>query len=146
MQLDGEVDTCRQALERISGERERYWEVFLNSPFEAIIVDHQGRVTDINKRRQDTGGNRPGGRCPQIGDRMYTSDFAGNHKIDMRRELMECIETGLPKEFPDLGYKDRYLSVKMAPFAEGAIITAADVTRHVRTEKDKKKFESQLLQ
>ncbi len=145
-QQEGEVDTCRQALARMSGDREKYREIFLNSPFEAIVVDHQGRITDINKRRQDVTGKRPGDRCPQIGDLMYTSDFAGNHKIDMRRELMECIETGLPREFPDLGYKDRYLSVKMAPFSEGAIITAADVTRHVRTERDKKKFESQLLQ
>ncbi len=53
-QLEGEVDTCRQALERMSGDLEKYREVFLNSPFEAIVVDHQGRVTDINKRRQAT--------------------------------------------------------------------------------------------
>ncbi|MCP3950860.1 MAG: response regulator [Desulfobacterales bacterium] len=145
-QLEGEVDTCRQELERLAGDKKKYREVFLNCPFEAIIVDHEGRVTDVNKRRQDAVGKRREDRFPQIGDRMYTSDFAGNHKIDMRRELMECIQTGLNREFSNLGYRDRYLSVKMAPFAGGAIITAADVTRHVRTERDKKKFESQLLQ
>jgi signal transduction histidine kinase/CheY-like chemotaxis protein len=144
--LQEKIDRLERDLNQVSADLEKYRDIFLNSPFEAIIVDKQGRVTDVNQRRRDAGANRPGDRCPQIGDRMYTSDFAGDHKIDMRRELMECIQTGLPKEFPDLGYKGRYLSVKMAPFAQGAIITAADVTRHVRTEKDKQKFESQLLQ
>ena len=145
-QLAGELDTCRQALAESSGDLEKYREVFWNSPYEAIIVDHQGRVTDVNKRRREAGEIRPGDRCPRIGDRMYTSDFEGNHTIDMRQELMACIASGLPREFPDLGYKDRFMSVKMAPYAKGAIITVTDVTRLVRSERDRQKFESQLLQ
>ena len=145
-QLADELDACKLALSRSSADLEKYREVFWNSPFEAIIVDREGRVTDVNKRRRNAVKTRPGDRCPQIGDRMYTSDFAGNHKIDMRRELMGCLQSGLPREFPDLGYKDRFLSVKMAPYAKGAIITASDVTRLVRSERDKQKFESQLLQ
>lgn len=145
-ELQAKVDRLEQDIARLTAHLETYRNVFLQSPFEAIIVDREGRVVDVNQRRRDAGAMRPDDRCPQIGDRMYTADFAGNHQIDMRSELMECIQTGLPKEFPALGYKGRYLAVKMAPFADGAIITAADVTRHVRTEKDKKRYESQLLQ
>jgi len=145
-ELQNKVARLEQDLARLTADLEKYRSVFLNSPFEAIIVDREGRVVDVNQRRRDAGAKRPGDRCLQIGDRMYTADFAGNHKIDMRSELMECIQAGLPKEFPDLGYKGRYLSVKMAPFADGAIITVTDVTRHVRTEKEKKRYESQLLQ
>jgi len=145
-ELQTKVARLEQDITRLTADLETYRNVFLSSPFEAVIVDREGRVVDVNQRRRDAGVKRPGERCPQIGDRMYTADFAGNHNIDMRSELMECIQTGLPKEFPDLGYKGRYLSVKMAPFADGAIITATDVTRHVRTEKDKKRYASQLLQ
>jgi len=140
------IAQLEQDIARLTADLDKYRNVFLNSPFEAIIVDREGRVVDVNQRRRDAVATRPGDRCPQIGDRMYTTDFAGNHQIDMRSELMECIQTGLPKELPALGYKNRYLSVKMAPFEDGAIITAADVTRHVRIEKDKKRYESQLLQ
>jgi len=145
-ELQTKIAQLEQDIARLTADLDKYRNVFLNSPFEAIIVDREGRVVDVNQRRRDAGATRPGDRCPQIGDRMYTTDFAGNHQIDMRSELMECIQTGLPKELPALGYKNRYLSVKMAPFEDGAIITAADVTRHVRIEKDKKRYESQLLQ
>ncbi len=145
-QLEGDVNTSREALARKTADEKRYRSIFTNSPFETIVVDHEGRVTDINKMRRGAGVKRPGDRCPRIGDRMYTSDYAGNHQIDMRGELMDCIQSGLPKEFPALGYKDRFLSVKMAPFSKGAIIIAVDVTRHVHMEQEKKKFESQLLQ
>jgi len=145
-ELQTKIAQLEQDIARLTADLDKYRNVFLNSPFEAIIVDREGRVVDVNQRRRDAGATRPGDRCPQIGDRMYTTDFAGNHQIDMRSELMECIQTSLPKELPALGYKNRYLSVKMAPFEDGAIITAADVTRHVRIEKDKKRYESQLLQ
>lgn len=144
--LQAQVDRMEQDLARLTADLELYRNVFSNSPFEAIIVDREGRVVDVNQRRRDACIARPSERCPQIGDRMYTAEFAGNHQIDMRNELMECMQTGLAKEFPSLGYRGRYLSVKMAPFADGAIITATDVTRHVRTERDKKRYESQLLQ
>jgi len=145
-ELQAKVARLEQDAARLTADLEIYRNVFMDSPFEAIIVDREGRVVDVNQLRREAGATRPGDRCPQIGDRMYTTDFAGNHLIDMRRELMECIQTGHPKEFPALGYKGRYLTIKMAPYAGGAIITVTDVTRHVRTEKDKKRYESQLLQ
>jgi len=52
----------------------------------------------------------------------------------MYDELMECIETGTSKEFPDARYGDKSLYIKISPFPEGAIITSIDVTESKRLE------------
>lgn len=102
--------------------------LFEHNPIETVVVDLEGKVIRFNKEMVKTGD-----RLPRIGDVMYV-DYAGKHEIDMRNNLMECIRTEKPKEFPELKYKDKYLFVKMSPFSEGAIITCQDITKHKRAE------------
>ncbi len=108
---------------------ELYRSLFENSPIETVIVDNEARVTGYNLARE-----KVGDRLPNIGDIMY-KDYASQHDIDMYKELMECIITGVTKEFPEQKYKDRYLYINMARFEGGAIITSRDTTHRTLTEK-----------
>jgi len=110
-------------------DEKRYRSLFENNPVETITVDHEARVTGYNLARQ-----KVDGRLPDIGDVMY-KDYASKHDIDMYKELMECIESGILKEFPGQKYKDRYLYINMAPVDGGAIITSRDVTFRTLSEK-----------
>jgi len=102
--------------------------LFQFNPIEIIVVDHAGRVTKTNLARR-----KSGDRWPNIGDVMY-KDYAGKHEIDMHAELMECIMSKKIKRFPELKYNDKYMSVIMAPFPMGAIITSQDITECNRIE------------
>ncbi|MFH1982043.1 MAG: ATP-binding protein [Pseudomonadota bacterium] len=124
---------------------DRYREIFHTYPFDIIVVDRSGRITDFNITPHANGINRSAGRKPAIGDRMYTADYAGGHSVDMRSELMECIENGTPRAFDRLPYHSKYLSVYIAPFSDGAVITAMDITREIHAEEERKKFEAQLM-
>ena len=113
----------RKNLEEALEESRKRHRVLLESiPAEAIIVDHDGRVTDSNLPER-----RPGGSVPNVGDVMY-KDYAGRHEIDMHQELMGCITSGETKEFPQQKYGEKFLYMKMSPFSGGAIITSMDVT------------------
>ncbi len=100
----------------------RYRSLFENNPVETITVDCEARVTGYNLARQ-----KVDGRLPSIGNVMY-KDYASKHEREMYGELMECINSGVSKEFPELKYKDRYLFINMAPYEDGAIITSRDIT------------------
>ncbi|MBT4511012.1 MAG: PAS domain S-box protein [Chloroflexi bacterium] len=93
-----------------------------------IIADLEGRVVKGNlaQRYSDN-------RIPEIGDMMY-EDYAGKHDIDMHAELMECIRSGKPKQFPEQKYDDRYLFITISPFSQGAMIMANDVTEIKQSE------------
>ena len=82
----------QQALE------ERYRALFENNPIETIIVDIEANVTATNLSKKSSGD-----QGPQIGDVMYKNG-SGKHEIDMHRELMTCIRSGIPKEFPKQKY------------------------------------------
>ena len=65
---------------------------------------------------------------------MY-KDYAAGHKSDMYYELSECINSGVIKKFPELEYKNKYFSINIFPYKDGAIITSQDVTNHMQVEK-----------
>ncbi|HUV59245.1 MAG TPA: PAS domain S-box protein, partial [Desulfatiglandales bacterium] len=111
-----------------------YRTLFMNNPIETITVDFEGRVTGFNKAKENTAKQRSGGRLPDVGDRMYTEDYAGKHKINMRAELMDCIKSGKSKEFTELEYDDIVWNVNISPFTEGAIITSIDITSRKQAE------------
>ena len=102
--------------------------LFDHNPIQTIAVDGEGRIIRMNLARRQSGD-----RLPRIGDRMYI-DYAGKHETDMRGELMRCMRDGKVREFPELKYGDRFLSVKTAPFPGGAIITRQDITQRKRLE------------
>jgi len=116
-------------VEEIVREREAFnLALFHYNPVETIVVDLEGRVTGFNKAKE-----KSGDRLPNIGDLMY-KDYAGKHEIDMRAELMKCIRSGKAKEFPERRYGDRYLSITISPFSQGAIIISDDITERRRAE------------
>ena len=110
-------------------EKEKFnFALFQYNFVETIIVSIEGRVIKSNLAKRLSGN-----KVPNVGDVMYR-DYAGKHEIDMYAELMECISSGKVKEFPELKYDDRFLSITISPFPKGAIIISQDVTeqKHAR--------------
>jgi len=70
---------------------------------------------------------------------MY-KDYAAKHEIDMHAELMECIRSNKAKRFSELKYGDKFLTILIAPFPQGAIITSLDITERKRAEEEKDKL------
>lgn len=97
--------------------------LFEYNPIETIVVNNKGEIMRVNKAVKT---NRS--RLPKSGNIMY-KDFASKYSIDMFEELMDCIKTGKIKVFPKIKYReDRYYNATIAPFPQGAIITAQDIT------------------
>ena len=114
----------RKSSEIILKQREElYSALFQNNPIQTVVVDRNGRIIEFNKAKQISGD-----RIPQIGSIMY-KDYACNHKIDMYKELMECISMSEMREYPEQQYRDKVLSIKISPFKEGAIIISQDITQ-----------------
>ena len=98
--------------------------LFEYNPIETIVVNNKGEIMRVNKAVKT---NRS--RLPKSGDIMY-KDFASKYSIDMFKELIDCIKTGKTKIFPEIKYReDRYYNATIAPFPQGAIITAQDVSK-----------------
>jgi PAS domain S-box-containing protein len=110
-------------------EREAFnFALFHYNPIETVVVDLKGRVTGFNLAKE-----KSGDRLPHIGDFMY-KDYAGKHEIDMRAELMVCINSGEVKAFPERRYGNRYLSITISPFLQGALIISEDITERKRAD------------
>jgi len=123
----------------IKKSEERYRALFDNSPVATVVVDHQARIISFNQARDNTGG-----RTPKPGDVMYR-DFAGEHEIDMYAELLDCIRTGVAKEFPQQKYREKYLNIRMSPFFAGAIVTSHNVTQLKKSELQIRSLTQDLL-
>jgi two-component system, cell cycle sensor histidine kinase and response regulator CckA len=104
------------------GIKELDLELFRYNPLETIIVDRSGRVVDYNLAKKASGS-----RLPRRGDVMYR-DYAAKHELDMRTELMRCIERNESKTFPAVKYHSKYLRITISPFPKGAIIVSQNVT------------------
>ncbi|MCP4724659.1 MAG: PAS domain S-box protein, partial [bacterium] len=102
--------------------------LFQHNPVPTIIVDVEGRVVKSNLAQRNSWNS-----LPEIGDRMY-QDYGGNHEIDMRTELMECINSGQVKEFQEVKYGDDYFAVTISPFSRGAMIMSIDITERKNAE------------
>lgn len=115
--------------------------LFEYNPIETIVVDHEGKITMFNLAKKNSGD-----RLPNIGDVMY-KDYGSKHKIDMYAKLMKCMKSGKPKEFPEMEYGDKFLSITIAPSPGGAIITSKDITKHKQVDeaiKRKLEFETTI--
>jgi PAS domain S-box-containing protein len=120
----------QEAEEKLRASELFNFALFQYNPIQTVIVDRDGRVVKTNLAKRQSRD-----RIPQIGDMMYR-DYAGKHAIDMRGELMVCLASGKPVQFPELPYGEKVLHISIAPFSEGAIITSQDITERVRaTEK-----------
>jgi PAS domain S-box-containing protein len=131
--LQQEISDRVRKEEALRLSEERYRALFMNNPIETIIVDLEGKVTGFNKAKEEGAKNKPNDRLPELGDRMY-KDYAGKHRINMRKELMDCLRLGKPNNFPELQYDNRFLYINISPFSDGAIITSIDITERKRAE------------
>jgi PAS domain S-box-containing protein len=132
--LQEEIEDRMRKEEALRLSEERYRALFENNPIETIIVDLEGRVTAFNKAKERAAKEKPGDRLPELGDRMYTEDYAGKHTVNMREELMDCLATVTLKDFPELQYNNRFLHINISPFSDGAIITSVDITKRKQAE------------
>jgi PAS domain S-box-containing protein len=132
--LQQEINDRMRKEEALRLSEERYRALFMNNPIETIIIDLKGKVTGFNKAKEKGAREKTNDRLPKIGDRMYTKDYAGQHKINMRKELMGCLKSGKSKDFPELQYNKRFLHINISPFSHGAIITSVDITKRKRAE------------
>jgi PAS domain-containing protein len=121
----------KDSFEQLREKEEFNFALFQYSPITTIVVDRTGRVIKSNKAKQ-----KSGDRLPKIGDIMY-HDYASRHSINMYDQLMECISAGEVRSFSELAYGDKIISVTIAPFAKGAIITSQDITERVQAERDR---------
>ncbi len=131
--MKDEAKTKAQLIDELNELRKSetlYSALFEHNPIETIAVDCDGRIVKVNLVRRKSG-DKP----PQLGDRLYV-DYAAKHKIDMRGALMKCIEKKEARKFPNLQYDNRFLSVHMSPFAEGAIVTSQDISKRKKAEHD----------
>ncbi|MBU1169148.1 MAG: PAS domain-containing protein [Proteobacteria bacterium] len=127
-ELESEILYRKNMEKALRRSEERYRTLFQNNPIETIIVDHNARITGYNSAKA-----RSLGRVPEIGDIMY-KDYGSKHKNNMFEELMDCIETGRQKEFPEQKYNERFLHIRISPYSGGAIITSLDITKTKRAE------------
>ena len=126
--VNRDITERKRAEEALREKDEFNFALFQHNPIETIVTDLEGRVVKCNIAKK-----KSGNRIPNIGDVMYR-DYAGKHEKDMYKEMIECIREGKLKEFPELKYGDRFLSIKIAPFSKGAIITFQDITERKRAE------------
>ena len=129
--LEGFVEDIterKQAEEELKKKESYNYALFEYNPEQAIAVDLEGKVIAINRAKRISGD-----RLPKIGDVMYR-DYASSHEIDMYAELMECLGSGKLKVFPEQKYREKILSLSIAPFTAGAVIISHDITERKQRE------------
>jgi hypothetical protein len=119
------------AFDELSHKEEFNFALFQYNPMTMVVVDKDGRVVKSNAAKRNSGD-----RLPNIGDVMY-KDYASHHEVNMYEELIKCIRTGQSKNFPEMHYADKVLSITIAPFPKGAIIISQDITDRVQAEQDR---------
>ncbi len=117
--------TKRKSVERELREKNEFnLALFNHNPIQTIVVNKNGKIINYNLAKMESGDD-----LPVLGEQMY-KDYAGHHSIDMYSELMKCINCSKIKEFPELKYRDKFLSISISPFPGGAVITSEDITEY----------------
>lgn len=135
-----DITDSKKTIEKLKESEEFSMALFEYNPIETIVVNTKGEIINFNLPKR-----KSGGRIPNVRDVMY-KDYANKHKLDMYAELMQCISSGNSKTFPEQKYGNQFLSITIAPFPQGAIITSQDVTEQKLAEKEIKKLSSAVEQ
>jgi len=121
----------RRNIENDLREKESFnYAMFRFNPIATIVVDAKGIIREVNNFQQ-----KLNSRLPETGNIMYR-DYAAKHKTDMYAELMNCINMGVSKNFPDMRYGKKNLDITLVPFEQGALITCIDITERKQAEKE----------
>lgn len=121
----------KKNIEKLAEKEAFNFALFQFNPFYTVVVDREGKVVKSNFAKRHSKA-----RIPNIGDVMY-KDYASHHEIDMYNELMDAIKTDTLKTYKELKYGETYLSITIAPFSQGAIITSLDITEQKTVENDR---------
>ena len=121
----------KEILVELSAKEVFNFALFQYNPAIIVVVDRECRVIKSNMAKK-----KAGGRLPNIGDVMYR-DYASHHSIDMYHHLVDAISSGTIRRFDELPYKNRILSITIAPFPQGAIIISEDITDRKKAERDR---------
>lgn len=121
----------KEILVELSAKEAFNFALFQYNPAIIVVVDRECRVIKSNMAKK-----KAGGRLPNIGDVMYR-DYASHHSIDMYHHLVDAISSGTIRRFDELPYKNRILSITIAPFPQGAIIISEDITDRKKAERDR---------
>lgn len=141
-ELEVLIASIRDISERIEAEKnlkqsdEMNRTLFENIPVSTVVVDKLGHIIKFNRAKKTASG-----RLPKIGQIMYR-DYANKHQINMYFELLDAMENNKLKKFPEMKYLKKYLSIKIAPFSMGAIITSQDITKQI---KDRERMKSLII-
>jgi hypothetical protein len=123
--------TYKGNLQELAEKEAFNFALFQYNPIFTVIVDSSGKILKSNAAKRSSGD-----RLPSIGDIMY-KDYAAKHEINMYEQLMEAVHSGQNKHFKELKYGNKYLSITIAPFSKGAIITSQDITQQKLAEQDR---------
>lgn len=133
-----DITESKRAEQALSAKEAFNYALFSYNPVATAVVDHEGRILKTNLMQKKFGTSNP-----KTGDIMY-KDYARYHSTDMYSEMMECIKKKETKEFVELKYHERYLTITIVPFEEGAIITCIDATPRKKAEEALKQKTSEL--
>ena len=135
-----DITDRKKDIEKLKENEEFSRALFEYNPIETIVVNTKGEIINSNLTKKKTGD-----RLPNVGDVMY-KDYANKHEVNMYAELMQCTHSGESKTFPEQKYGNKLLSITIAPFPQGAIITSQDVTEQKLAEEEIKKLGSAVEQ
>jgi len=131
-----DISDRKKAEELIKQKEEFSTALFEYNPVETIVVDNEGKIVRFNQALAEARSRAPG-----IGDVMY-KDYARAHVKNMYAVLMGVIKTRKQVVIPDSQYKNgtvtKHWHITIAPFPQGAIITARDISRQVDAEQQLK--------
>jgi PAS domain S-box-containing protein len=130
LNLITDITDRKQVEEKLKSKESLNYALFEYNPQQGIAVDLEGKVMAINRAKRISGD-----RLPNIGDVMYR-DYASSHEMDMYSELMVCLSSEKLKVFPEQKYREKILSISIAPFSMGAVIVSEDITARKRAEED----------
>ncbi|NQT74048.1 MAG: PAS domain S-box protein [Chloroflexi bacterium] len=133
-EIEGLIVIVRNITERKRAEDELIereslnFALFQNGPIPTVIVDRDGRVVKSNLAKRFSGDE-----LPDLGAVMF-KDYWGELGKSMYIELMQSIESGEAKDFMERQLGERYISLTIAPFYNGAMIMSKDITEQKKAE------------
>jgi len=112
--------------EELQRKEEFNFALFQHNPAPTVVVDREGHTLKSNLARR-----RSGEGLPTLGRPLF-DPAAGAERKELHESLLECIASGKVKRFAEKNIGERWYSITMAPFPDGAIVTTQDITEQMQ--------------